>query len=193
MSLKENVEFVKDELNSEEKFLEGFVKVERFYKKNKLIVIGVAVVAVLAVVGIGFNNYSNAENKKESNIAFNKFLKDNNDKAALETLQNTNKQLFEVAKYLKAKNENKNVEVSITFLKDLAQYSQAVKAQNIEKLGSLSQQNDFLLKEFALFNKALILANEAKYVDAKETLKLIPKDSRVNDLVVLLNHYLLTK
>lgn len=34
MSLKENVEFVKKELDSEEKFLESFVKVERFYKKK---------------------------------------------------------------------------------------------------------------------------------------------------------------
>lgn len=35
MSLKENVDFVKNELNSEEKFLESFVKIERFYKKIK--------------------------------------------------------------------------------------------------------------------------------------------------------------
>ncbi len=34
MSLKENVDYVKDELNTEEKFLESFVKVERFYKKK---------------------------------------------------------------------------------------------------------------------------------------------------------------
>jgi len=193
MRLKENVEFVKEELNSEEKFLESFVKAESFYKKYKVIIIGVVTVAVLAAAGISYNSYSNAKNKEESNIAFNSFLKDNNDKAALETLEKINKQLFEVAKYLKAKNENKSIEVSITFLKDLAQYSKAVQAQNVEKLSSLSQQGDFLLKEFALFNKALILANDAKYIDAKETLKLIPKNSRVNDLVVLLNHYLLTK
>ncbi|NQY92837.1 MAG: hypothetical protein HRT43_01615 [Campylobacteraceae bacterium] len=193
MSSKENVEFVKEELNSEEKFLEGFVKIERFYKKIKVIVIGVVAVVVLAIGGITYTNYANTANKKESNIAFNKFLKDNNDKASLETLQNTNKQLFEVAKYLKAKNENKDVEVNITFLKDLAQYTKALKSENIEELSSLSQQNDFLLKEFALFNKALILANNAEYVDARETLKLISKTSRVKDLVVLLNHYLLTK
>ena len=193
MSSKENVEFVKEELNSEEKFLEGFVKIERFYKKNKVIVIGVVAVVVLAIGGITYTNYANTANKKESNIAFNKFLKDNNDKASLETLQNTNIQLFEVAKYLKAKNENKDVEVNITFLKDLAQYTKALKSENIEELSSLSQQNDFLLKEFALFNKALILANNAEYVDARETLKLISKTSRVKDLVVLLNHYLLTK
>ena len=54
-------------------------------------------------------------------------------------------------------------------------------------------ENNFLLKEFAIFNKALILANEGKYQEAKDTLKLIPETSQVKDLVTLLNHYLITK
>lgn len=193
MSLKENIDFVKEELNSEEKFLEGFVKVERLYKKNKALFIGVVAVVIIAVGGISIKNYIHASNKKESNIAFNKFLKNHNDKESLDKLEKINRQLFEVATYLKAKKENKDVKIDITFLKDLSEYSKAIKAENIDKLSSLSMQNDFLLKEFAIFNKALILSNEKKYLDAKETLKLIPQKSKVNDLVVLLNHYLLTK
>ena len=54
-------------------------------------------------------------------------------------------------------------------------------------------QNDFLLKEFAIFNKALILTNDGKYEEAKNLLKQIPQTSKVNDLSNLLNHYLLTK
>jgi hypothetical protein len=193
MSVKENIDFVKEELNSEEKFLEGFVKFERFYKKNKTIVIGVISIAIIVIGGLSIKSYMASTNKKESNIAFNKFLQNYNDKEALDKLQKINTQLFEVASYLKAKKENKDVEVNITYLKDLAEYSKAIKAQNIDKLSSLSMQKDFLLKEFALFNKALIFANNKKYVDAKETLKLIPQNSQVNNLVVLLNHYLLTK
>lgn len=193
MSLKENMNFVKEELNSEEKFLEGFVKIERFYKKNKLLVIGVVAVAVLAIGGITTKNIISTSNKKEANIAFNTILKNPNDQAALATLEKTNHKLYEVAQYLKAKNENKSVEINVPFLKNLTQYSEAMKDENIDKLNSLSMQSDFLLKEFALFNKALILAKSSKYVDAKETLKLIPETSKVNDLVVLLNHYLLTK
>ena len=193
MSLKENIDFVKEELNSEEKFLENSVKVERFYKKNKTLIIGVVAVAVIAIGGYSIKNYTQAANKKEANIVFNKFLENHNDKASLDKLEKINRQLFEVATYLKAKKENKDVNINITFLKDLSQYAKAVKAENIDKLSSLSMQNDFLLKEFAIFNKALILAKDAKYIDAKETLKLIPQKSKVNDLVVLLNHYLLTK
>jgi len=191
--MKENIDFVKEELNSEEKFLENFVKVERFYKKNKALVIGVAAIVVIAIGGISVKSYTAASNKKESNIAFNKFLQDNNDKVSLDKLQEINQQLFEVATYIKAKKENKDVKINVTYLKDLLEYSKAVEAENIDKLSSLSMQNNFLLKEFAIFNKALILAKDAKYLDAKETLKLIPQKSKVNDLVVLLNHYLLTK
>ncbi len=54
-------------------------------------------------------------------------------------------------------------------------------------------QNDFLLKEFAIFNKALILTNEGKYEDAKAALQLIPSDSKVNDLAITLKHFLVTK
>ena len=54
-------------------------------------------------------------------------------------------------------------------------------------------EKDFLLKEFAIFNKALILTKDGKFNEAKDALKLIPPTSQVKDLVSLLNHYLLTK
>ena len=38
MSIKENVDYVKEELNSQEKFLESFVKGERFYKKYRTLI-----------------------------------------------------------------------------------------------------------------------------------------------------------
>ena len=54
-------------------------------------------------------------------------------------------------------------------------------------------QNDFLLKEFAIFNKALIQTQNGKFEDAKATLQLIPSDSQVSELVNVLKHYLVTK
>lgn len=54
-------------------------------------------------------------------------------------------------------------------------------------------QKEFLLKEFAIFNKALIEAKNGKYEEAKNTLKLVPTQSSAYELVKILNHYLLTK
>ena len=69
----------------------------------------------------------------------------------------------------------------------------ALETKNLTELGNLSVQGDFLLKEFAIFNKALLLANEGKFEESKTTLNQIPQTSKASELANLLNHYLLTK
>ena len=193
MSMKENVNFVKDELNSEEKFLEGFVKVERFYKKFKAVILGVTGLIIILGIAYGVNGYMQEENKIKANLAFDKVLSNPNDKEALNTLKDTNKSLYEVALYLNAKKENKPVDVNIKYLKELTAYKKALQNKSVAELNTLSMQNDFLLKEFAIFNKALLLAENGKYKEAKTALNLIPQTSKANELANLLRHYLLTK
>ena len=78
-------------------------------------------------------------------------------------------------------------------LKELSKFQQSTTNKNLEELNTLSMQNDFLLKEFAIFNKALLLSNDGKYEEAKEALKQIPQTSKASEFANLLNHYLLTK
>lgn len=193
MSLKENLKSVKQELNTEEQFLEGFVKFERFFKKNKLLLIGAVSAIILGFIVMSVTTYMKEENKRTANEAFNSFLDNPKDTKAMGILKDKNQKLYEVALYLQAQKENKTVDVNIDFLKELVSYQKALKSQNIDQLNEVSMESDFLLKEFAIFNKALLLAQQSKYKDAKETLKLIPQTSKVYELVKLLNHYLLTK
>lgn len=193
MSMKENVDFVKEELNSEEKFLEGSVKVERFFKKFKALIIAVVIILVVAFIGISVKNYNDEKNSTAANIAFDKVIADPSDKEALNTLKESNKKLYEVALYLQAKKEGEYPETNITYLKELTQYQKALSSSDVSALNTLSMQNDFLLKEFAIFNKALILVNEGKYEEAKVALNLIQKSSKASELSSLLQHHLLTK
>lgn len=193
MSIKENVDYVKEELSSQEKFLENFVKGERFYKKYRILIFAFIAIVVIGSIGFVVKNNIDESNKLEANLAFNKVLQNNNDTQALEVLKNKNEKLYEVALFLQAKKENESVEVNIPLLKELSKYQIALANKNIDELNNLSMQSDFLLKEFAIFNKALLLSDEAKYVEAKETLKLIPQTSKAFELANLLNHYLLTK
>ena len=193
MSLKENVNYVKDELNTEEKFLESFVKVERFYKKYKLIIIATAVILIGGVIALYTMKNIQESNKLEANIAFNKILENPKDTDAMNILKDKNAQLYQVAQYIQASKEGKTSDTQVKYLKELVDYQKALEAKDVLKLNSISMQNDFLLKEFAIFNRALILANEGKYEDAKVALKLIPSDSKVNDLVNTLKHFLVTK
>lgn len=184
----------REELNSEEKFMLGFAQVERFYKKNKFLVLGVIALAIIVAIAIPIKNNIDAENKAASNIAFNKILTNPNDKESLAVLEEKNKRLHQLAIYLQNKKNDKEIkEVNLPYLKELSEYSKAIQNKDNTKLHNLSMENDFLLKEFAIFNKALLLTNEGKYQEARTALNLIPQTSQAYELANLLRHYLLTK
>ncbi|MCG3659430.1 tetratricopeptide repeat protein [Aliarcobacter butzleri] len=192
MSLKEDVGYIKNELSSEEKFIENFVKGERFFKKYKTLIIAVVVILIIGLIGFTVKKSMDNSNKHDANIALSQFL-ENGDEKALETLKNKNEKLYEVALFLQAKKDNKIPSIELPLLKELVKFQTATASNNIEELNSLSMQNDFLLKEFALFNKALILVNQGKYEEAKKELSQISQTSKAYELATLLNHYLLTK
>ena len=192
MSVKENVNYVKDELSSEEKFLENFVKGERFFRKYKTLIFAIVVLAIIVPIGYVIKKDLDESNKLEANAAFNKFL-ESNDEKALATLKDKNEKLYEIALFLQARKDNKTVEINTPVLKELAKFQIAMESKNTKELENLSMQNDFLLKEFAIFNKALLLTNEGKFEEARTALKQIPQTSKATELANLLNHYLLTK
>ena len=193
MSIKENVDYVKTELSSEEKFLENFVRSERFFKKYKTLILSFIVIVIVGLIAIFVKTKIDESNKFEANLAFNKVLENNNDTKALADLKAKNKDLYEIALYLQAKKEAKTIETNVPLLKELSKYETALVNKSITELDNLSMQSDFLLKDFAIFNKALFLANEGKFAEAKTTLALIPQTSKAFELAKLLNHYLLTK
>jgi len=192
MSLKEDVNYVKNELSNEEKLLENFVKSERFFKKYKTLIFAFVVIIIIGSIGVMIKNNIDESNKLEANIALNNYL-NAGDKTALDSLKGINKELYEIALYLEAKKDNNSAQINIPMLKQLQEFQQANSTNNVETLNNLSLQNDFLLKEFAIFNKALILTNQGKYEEAKKALTLIPQTSKAYELANLLNHYLLTK
>ena len=193
MSIKENVDYVKTELSSEEKFLESFVKSERFFEKYKTLIFAFVAIILVGFIAFFIKNSIAQSNKLEANIAFNKVLENSNDTQALADLKEKNPELYDVALFLQAKKDAKSVDINVPLLKELSKYSAALANKNISELDNLSMQNDFLLKEFAIFNKALFLTNEGKFNEAKTTLALIPQTSKAFELAKLLNHYLLTK
>ena len=193
MSIKENVDYVKTGLSSEEKFLESFVKSERFFKKYKTLIFAFVIIIIVGIIGFFIKENLAQSNKLKANIAFNQVLENSNNAQALATLKDKNPQLYDIALYLQAKKEAKVAQISVPLLKELSKYQTALADKNIAELDNLSMQNDFLLKEFAIFNKALFLTNEGKFNEAKTTLALIPQTSKAFELAKLLNHYLLTK
>ncbi|WP_198304931.1 hypothetical protein [Arcobacter vandammei] len=192
MSIKDDVNYIKNELSNEEKLLEGFVKGERFFKKYKNLFFALIIVIILGSIFYFIKNSLDEANRYEANTLLSNYL-ENGDEKALLTLKEKSKSLYEIALYTKAKESNAKEDISLPILKELLEFELAKSGNNIEALNNLSMKSDFLLKDYALFNKALILANEGKYQESKDTISKISEDSKTIELVNLLNHYLLTK
>ncbi|WP_026804116.1 hypothetical protein ACN2EN_10870 [Aliarcobacter lanthieri] len=192
MSIKDDVNYIKNELSNEEKFLESFVKTERFLKKYKIVILALVIILVVGTIGYFVKNSIDKANLYDANVALNSYL-ESGDKEALDILKEKNKNLYEVALYLEAKKELKSADISLKYLKDILDYQVAVLNSSETDLDLLSKKGDFLLKDYAIFNRALILVNNEKYSEAKELLNQISPESRAAELSNLLKHYLVTK
>lgn len=189
MSLKENVDYIKNEVSAQESMLENVFKVEKLYKKYKGVIFGTVALVVVALIGTTTMEYMDEQNKIEANTLFNKVLENPNDTASLNELKSKNQKLYEIAQF----KNNQSANVNVDFFKELAAYSQAMEKSEINKISQISQNQNFLLKDFAVFNKALIQAQNGKYKESKETLKLIPVTSNISGLSKTLEHFLITK
>ena len=189
MSLKENIDYIKEEVSAQETFMEKTFKLEQFYKKYKVLILGSVTLVIVSFIGSSAINYQKEQNRIKDNQSFNILLENPKDKDALSYLKSNNKKLYEIILYMNDKSKNNDLE----FFKELSEYSQAIKSENIDKLASVSQKQNFLLKDFAIFNKALLQAKNGNFQDAKESIKLISTKSSVASLSNMLEHYLLTK
>jgi len=190
MSLKENIDFLKDEITTEEKFFEGFFKLEKIWKKYKIVIIGIVVVGFVGFIGTNITQYIQLQNKIKANKSFNALLNNPQDTKAKETLKGLNPELLTIATYLTS---GKTKVVNIEFLDKLTKFNSAISNNDLDALNKIGLDSKFLLKEYALFQKALAQTISKKYTDAKETLSLIPENSAVSKLSNKLKHYLLTK
>lgn len=192
MSIKDDVNYIKNELSSEEKFLESFVKTERFFKKYKKLIFGLIILVIVGSVVFLVKTKLDEKNLYEANIALSNFL-ENGNQNSLDELKEKNRDLYEIALYLDAKNEFKNADINLKYLKELLDFQVALLNSNQSDLDAVSKKADFLLKDYAIFNQALILVNNQKYAEAREILGKISQDSRAIELATLLKHYLVTK
>ena len=195
MSLKDNIEMVKDELNSEEQFFEKAVQTERFVKKYKKPLIGIVVAAVLALTaGSAYDIY--IQNKIDaSNSALNILLGNPGDAAAQKELKSLNPKLYDVWTLSTAlKTKDKAALSSLKSSKalvvaDMAQYELAAIDQDETALQNYAQKGDALFKDLAVLEAAVLLMEKGDKEAAHNKLAMIPMNSPVYKLAQSLSHY----
>ncbi len=195
MSLKDNIEMVKEELNSEEKFFEKSVITERFIKKYKNLLIGTAV-AIVVIIGANVAISIKHQNDMSAvNEAFLVLLKDEKNSQALLTIKNISPDLHDVWNYSVAvANKDiitlKELSNSKAFLvSDLSSYELAQDTQDSSSLDAYASKQDAVYKDLAIVQSAIILMNESKIDLAHNKLAQIQPQSSFSKIANALLHY----
>ncbi len=192
MSLKENIEMVKEELNSEEKFFEKAVITEKFVKKYKNVMIG-SLVAVVLVIGGNMAYEANKQSKIDAaNKALVELTKDSKNSSAASQLKALSPNLYDV--WMLSKSIANHDLASMKELKsskalivgDIATYELA---QNPSSLDSYALEQGAIYKDLALVQSAVLLMNENKIDKAHEELAKIGVESPLAKIASALLHY----
>lgn len=195
MSLKENMEALKEELNSEEKFFESAVRTERFIKRyQKPLMAGVAALLLFAGGAIAYQAYANSK-IESSNVAFNTLQSNPTDAEALQTLKNDNPRLYDL--WMLSQAIGKNDAAALEALKhsdalgvaDIAAYEAAAMKSDKNGLEGYTKMQGALYKDLALVELAVMALQQGNVDEAHKKIALIPEDSPMYPVGRSLSHY----
>ncbi len=194
LGTKENIEYIKNELSNEEKFLESVIKAEKFYKKHKKKIVGIFMALVIASAGYVGYEMKVEHDLRVSNEAYQKLLQNPDDKEALQTLQSKNEKLYHLFLYQQAvKKKDKDALQKIAagsdpILADLAKYHVAALDKDSAALDHYAIDSNAILRELAILDESYLMMNQKNIAKAREKLSKIEK-SPATPYALLLGHY----
>ena len=195
MSLKNDLDMVKEELNSEEKFFEKAVITEKFVKKYKNLMIA-SVIGIVILISANIAYDINRQNTKDAaNEALLELMNDSTNAAALTRLESLSPALRDAWVYSRAV-ASKDI-ASLNSLKnskdviigDLASYELAVESKDISTLDAYALKQNSIYKDLAQIQSAVLLLESGKTTEAQEKLSMISIDSSLAQVAASLMHY----
>ncbi len=192
MSIKNDIEMVREELTSQEKFFEKTVITERFLKKYKNLLIGLVIsIVLLIVINIAYN-VNKESTILAANEAFNELSIKPSDKNALTRLQVLSPSLYDAYIYSKAIARKdletiKSLKTSqALIIPELAQYESLSNEKDLE---TYSLNQNAIYKDLARIQNAIFLIKKGEVKKAHAKLHLISETSSLNKIAKSLLHY----
>ena len=183
MALKENLNAIKQELSTQEQFLEGMIKSERFFKKYKWVLAGIVAVAVLFGAFYAITDTVKKNRLTQANLAYRTLLINPQDAAALEKLKASSPSLYATYR------------TKLAFESSDIQALEAVLASDVDVLlrdlasYQLSGVSEGLLANLAALQQGYELLQEGKVAEARSAFALISMTSPLQSVVKNLEHF----
>ncbi len=189
MGLKENIQVVKKEISTEEQFLEGMIKSERFFKRNKKYIFSAVALIVLGVSGYTIDTLMTEQRLKASNEAYTMLLKDANNTSAQETLKQKNPKLYMMFLF-----ETALLKGDVEALKEVALSKENpivadVAAYQLSQLDLNSTLKGELMSGMVLLQEGYALLKEKKVDEARLKFAQIDANSPLKQIAKNLEHY----
>jgi len=195
LNLKENMQALKEELSSEEKFFESAVRTERFVKKYQKPMIASVIVLLLGLGGSAVYQMVHDAKVERANTALNTLLMNPSDQNALKELSSQGGSLYELYSLSKALRDNdvKTLQTlqsaSSSEVADIASYESAVLSNDTKALDTYSKKQGSIYQELAVIELAVSSIQKGDSKAAHNSLALIKEDSAVYPLAQMLSHY----
>jgi len=191
VSIKDDLNAVKEELNAQEEMLKNVIHIERFYKKYKGYIIGASVIVVVGFFGWVAKNQIAANTLTQTNVILYQLKSDKNNQTLLSELELKNPKLYhfymlqEMIKDKKYDEATAHAKTLDPFIQDMVAYQVASASQNIQTLNHYSGDLD----ELALLESGYLSLKENNFEEAKKTLSKLAITSPLNGYAQALLHY----
>ncbi len=186
MSLKQNVDFIKEEMSNDEKMLEGLIRFEGWFKRYKIPLIALAIGIIIFTFGYMGNNYYQENKQQELSSLYEKALK--GDESAIASLQKSQSRLYDLYLFQKALQSNDAETLkTLESCKDpiIAQFARLQNASLNQNLSILDSKES---GDFSYLQAAFLEIQAGKMQEAKVILSKIQNDSHVRDFANALEH-----
>lgn len=187
MALKENLKAIKTEINTEEQFLENFIKGERFIRKYKLYFVSFVIIFVLWLVVSFIMDTIKESNIKESNEIYANLLIKDDDKILLEKLKDKNLNLYAI--FLMQKLTKNPTDMQI--LQELNALSENEKIEPLFRniIALANNDKSIFLKDYAKILEAHMLLEQKKIEEANILLSQIKPNTPLEQIAKNFKHY----
>ncbi|ELZ2671564.1 TPA: hypothetical protein R4P36_000386 [Campylobacter jejuni] len=187
MGLKDNLKAVKNELNTEEQFIENFIKGERFIRKYKFYISAVVIILVAWFAGNFIISKINNYKTKEANEIYANLIQDPSNKNLLEQLKNKNTNLYAIFLLKENINDFNNTALQNELKQIYSNTQTNTLLKNIIAL-SLGDKSIFL-KNYDKLLEAYKFLEQNKIEEANVLLSQIKENSSLNQIAKNLKHY----
>jgi len=195
LSLKENLNMVRDELNTEEKFFEKAVMTERFVKKYKKFIIATVAVIVVVVATSIIYGISEQNRIESANATLAQLQTNPKNEAALASLESLSPALHDAWIYSQSIANNNVAELEklknskTLIVNDVSTYEAAQSKSDLASLQSYEEQQNAIYKDLAYVMSAVLLMQDGKIDEAHNKLSMIGVNSPLAKIATTLMHY----